>query len=629
MIKPFVSIIVPVYQVEPFVEACIQSVMCQTYDGKLECIIIDDGGTDRSMDLVEGMIKRYQGPFSFKILHHTQNRGLSAARNTGIDEAQGDYLYFLDSDDELTADCIESLARPLAKERYDVVLGFVKYQQVLTRNTVVDTCGPQELNITEDILLRPPEILDSYKKKWAVVAWNRLCRADFLRQNQLRFKEGLFYEDNLWSFQIACLAQSLYIISRAVYVHKLRAGSIMDMSTRKEYSDSWKTILMEMRAFADRHPIDNAKVFPAFDAAFRTVLAGYSYCPDKYAAAYRSMRRYVKAPLSNILLANGFKIKGILQDLHYRLPLHAAPFWLLNGRKYYHKLHHLKNAVLLDLTPQVYISKKWKRYMGYSLDWDHPRDLNEKIQWLLVNGDISEWTRLADKYQVREYVREKGLEELLVPMLGVWTDAEQIDFDRLPDKFVLKCTHDCGSTVVVDKAGRDFNQAAICWKMNEYLRRNYGDNGEMHYRGIPPRIIAEAFLEMTEAEKAVSTSHIDYKVWCFDGKPCYVNCFYNRTKLSVMLDVYDLDWQYHPEYVVSHGHYRSGAGLIGRPASLPEMLEAAATLSKGFPEVRIDFYDIDGRLYFGEMTFTSAAGLMRFYSPDFLKILGDKIILNQ
>ena len=118
-----ISIIVPVYNVALYVESCIRSVIRQTYDGPMECIVVDDCGTDNSMDIVEKLVAEYDGPISFKVLHHEHNRGLSAARNTGMDEAKGDYLFFLDSDDELTEDCIEKLTTPLRDEQYDMVLG--------------------------------------------------------------------------------------------------------------------------------------------------------------------------------------------------------------------------------------------------------------------------------------------------------------------------------------------------------------------------------------------------------------------------------------------------------------------------------------------------------------------------
>lgn len=265
--------------------------------------------------------------------------------------------------------------------------------------------------------------------------------------------------------------------------------------------------------------------------------------------------------------------------------------------------------------------------MGYSLDWKHPRDINEKIQWLLVYGDTTEWTRLADKYKVREYVKEKGLEHLLVPLYGVWENAKQIDFDALPEKFVLKCNHDYGSTIVVNKNSADYNREDICEELDKCLKRDFGYKGELHYRGIPRKIIAEKYLEMSDSEKALSSSIIDYKVWCFDGKPCYIIAIYDRTEDSLFHEAYDLNWNAHPEYLLLNNHCRIGNGKIPKPKSFSEMLEASSILSKGFPEVRVDFYEIDRRLFFGEMTFTSGAGMMKQYTPEFCKILGDLVIL--
>lgn len=631
MNKPSISIIVPVYQVEPYIEDCLSSVIRQTYDGPMECIVVDDCSTDHSMALAEKLINQYQGPILFKILHHTHNRGLSAARNTGMDAAQGDYIYFLDSDDELTADCIETLVKPLQQEWYDVVLGFVKYLQVYPHGNTRQAYGPQELDITDDIILRQPVILESYRTRWAVVAWNRLCRTAFLKNNNIRFKEGLIYEDNLWSFQIACLASTLYIVSHATYIHKFREDSIMNHGNIKTHTENWTIILREMHSFVDDHHITTPKIFPFFDETFMGITNYYTYSRKEYTALYKSLRPYVKAPVRNIIRINGFRIRSYFKYIHYILPKSIAPLWQLFRLNFvsrlFERIHHVKQAFLMKFFPKSFISKRWQQIMGYPIDWEHPRDLNEKIQWLTVNSDTTAWTRLADKYQVREYVKEKGLEHLLVPLLGVWDDARKIDFGKLPRKFVLKCNHDSATAMFIDKYSPDFNRGYICKQFNGYLKRNFGDYGELHYRGIPPRIIAEQFLEMTDTEKELSTSHIDYKVWCFNGKPSYVWCFYDRSRRAVHLDVYDLDWNYHPEYTVTVGHYKKGLGVIPKPQSLHQMLEAASILSAGFPQVRVDFYDIDGKLYFGELTFTSAAGMMKCFTPDFLKILGDKTVI--
>ena len=265
------------------------------------------------------------------------------------------------------------------------------------------------------------------------------------------------------------------------------------------------------------------------------------------------------------------------------------------------------------------VQKEWKKRYGRTIDWSHPADINEKIQWLMCFSDTSEWTRLSDKIQVRDYVAEKGFGDLLIPLLGTWKHAADIPWNTLPAKFVLKCNHDSGSTHIIDTST---DRAAVAAALDEALKQKYGyRHGEMHYNGIEPCILAEAYLDGGEAVP------VDYKVWCFDGKPYCIWACHGRTADHVYVNVYDLDWTPRPEASVFTDHYRDGGCSLPKPATLPKMLEAAAKLSEGFPEVRVDFYEVRGRLYFGEMTFASLMGMMDFYTDDFLKELGDQVIL--
>lgn len=278
------------------------------------------------------------------------------------------------------------------------------------------------------------------------------------------------------------------------------------------------------------------------------------------------------------------------------------------------------------------IDSDWKKWKGYKVDWDNPRDLNEKIQWLICHGDTSSWSRLADKLAVRDFVAQKGLGGMLVPVYGHWSKASDIDWDVLPEKFVLKCNHDSGSTHVMDKS-KGFDRASVCEDLDERLSRKYGDvNGETYYNAIKPCVMAEAFLQQsrpdgfTGGERLFATL-IDYKIWCFDGKPCCIWACYDRTSEGVYVNMYDLDWRCHPEASVFTQHYRDGHGLLPKPEHLDDMLRAAASLSKGFPEVRVDFYDTQGQAWFGEMTFASLAGKMDFLSDECLISLGSRCIL--
>ncbi len=280
---------------------------------------------------------------------------------------------------------------------------------------------------------------------------------------------------------------------------------------------------------------------------------------------------------------------------------------------------------MLRLCPERVIDSDWLKWKGYKVDWDNPRDINEKIQWLMFRSDTTLWSLYSDKYRVREYVKSKGLEDILVPLLGVWNKAEDIDFESLPQKFVIKCNHDSGSTIIIDKS-KGLDQARIRSELNRHLKVKYGfEHGEMYYNPIKPLIIAEKFLEPEDS--SISDSPVDYKVWCFGGEPKWIMCCSNRTEDSLELSVYDLDWKYYPEHVVSNDHYIHPANPLPRPMELGMILSYAAKLSEGFPEVRVDFYETGGKVYFGEMTFASLCGKMNYYSDSFLEELGRECVL--
>ena len=225
-----VSIIIPVYNVEPYVERCLQSVMLQTYNDLIECLIVDDCGTDRSMDVVERIVDAYHGPIRFKIIHHERNRGLSAARNTGMAAATGDYLFFLDSDDEISVNCIEKLTSPLKEEQFDLVVGNIR------------TIGDEKvrlavnLKLSDGFVLYGEQVLETYRKGWNMIAPNKLYRTAFIREHGLQFKEGLIHEDELWSFQVACLAQSLRAVNQLTYIYYIRDNSITTSMNAKRNS---------------------------------------------------------------------------------------------------------------------------------------------------------------------------------------------------------------------------------------------------------------------------------------------------------------------------------------------------------------------------------------------------------
>ncbi len=238
-----ISIVIPVYNVEEYIEGCLQSVAAQTYEGEMECIVVDDCTPDGSCAVVEHFLEDYKGNVQFKFIHHEVNGGLSAARNTGICNATGDYILFLDSDDEITPTAIKLLAEPLKERNYDFVIG----------DYGVDGSDYpfSPLLLPHGVTLEGREIFSAMASlQWYMMAWNKLCNLSFLRANNLYFKEGLLNEDNLWSFCLANSAGSMHVVKRVTYKYKVRGSSIMGKINSYKAAEAFSIIASEAYEWA-------------------------------------------------------------------------------------------------------------------------------------------------------------------------------------------------------------------------------------------------------------------------------------------------------------------------------------------------------------------------------------------
>lgn len=267
-------------------------------------------------------------------------------------------------------------------------------------------------------------------------------------------------------------------------------------------------------------------------------------------------------------------------------------------------------------------------YTKREIDWDDPKDLNEKINWLKFNSDTEIWGQLSDKYAVRKFIEEAGFGDMLVKLYGVWSSVDEIDFDELPKSFVLKSTNGSGTVLVVeDKSKLDFVEVKKMLK--SWLSLKFGVmTAEPHYFSIKPQIIAEELLVNDKAE--VSSSLIDYKFWCFNGEPYAIwTCSDRVIKKGAALAYYDMQWNIHPEYLVEVDKYQSSLNGIPKPHSFEKMIQACKILAKDFPQVRVDFYEVGATPYFGELTFTSEAGYMDVCTHEYLLLMGSEIHLQK
>lgn len=263
--------------------------------------------------------------------------------------------------------------------------------------------------------------------------------------------------------------------------------------------------------------------------------------------------------------------------------------------------HHLLNW----MPDRIFLQLIYRARTGRKLNLDDPRGYGEKLQWIKLYDRKPEYIQMVDKYTVREYIKERIGERYLIPLLGVWDDPREIDFSALPEQFVLKCTHDSGS-ICVCKDKSNFDTAAAIKKLSKHQRiGTYWKTREWPYKHVKARIIAEQYMEDESGDELK-----DYKVLCFNGEPKLIELHRGRFKVHTQ-DFYDTDWN---KTDIS----QEGVGLslttevLPKPVCFEEMMEKSALLSKGIPHLRVDWYSINGRLYFGELTFFDASGFDLF-----------------
>ena len=279
---------------------------------------------------------------------------------------------------------------------------------------------------------------------------------------------------------------------------------------------------------------------------------------------------------------------------------------------------------LCRIFPRTAVRIQYRHIVGRNINLSNPKDLNEKINYLKFHADLGEWARLTDKYTVREYVKERGLGDILVPLYGKYGSGEELidDWNNLPDSFIIKSNHGCGMVRLVNDK-HSVNLSEIRKETAEWLKKKFGVvTNEPHYKLINPCIIVEKLLE-DYSMQSYSQSMIDYKVWCFDGKPYSILVVVNRDYQtgSYQLDTYDVHWKRIDGALTGvHGI----PPLLPKPKNFENLLECASVLSKGHKQVRVDLYDIDGKIFFGEMTFTSQGGYMNYYTSEFLLRMGQE-----
>ena len=295
------------------------------------------------------------------------------------------------------------------------------------------------------------------------------------------------------------------------------------------------------------------------------------------------------------------KVNRFLRDSDYR-------FLVLAGRGY-----------KADMPAEEFLKKMYRICTGRELNLQEPVRYTEKLQWLKLYDHRPEYTTMVDKYAAKQYAAEKIGQEYVISLLGVWNDVEDIDFDSLPSRFVLKTTHDSGGIVVCkDKSRLDI--AAAKKKLRYFLKRNYYDhNREWPYKNVPHRVIAEAYMEDSAYQELR-----DYKFFTFGGVPKVLYIAQGRGKGEpTVADFFDMEFN-HLAFTIDHD---MAPVPPEKPVNFELMKTLAAKLSQGTPQLRVDFYEVDGKVYFGEMTFFHCSGMESFHPEEWDKKFGDWVTL--
>ena len=293
----------------------------------------------------------------------------------------------------------------------------------------------------------------------------------------------------------------------------------------------------------------------------------------------------------------------------------------MNVSMFLNRLERISKNVFAHLMPdELYLRILYRFHMGYWMDFDNPKTFNEKTQWLKLHDHNPIYHELVDKYEVKKHVAKLIGEKYIIPTLGIYDNVNLIDFDSLPSQFVIKCTHDSGS-VIICKDKNIFDKRAALTSLTKMLNRShYWFWREWAYKDVKPRIIVEKYME-DDTDKELR----DYKFYCFDGKPHRLLLATDRQiKGGLCFDYFDMDFNHLP--MTNHWHPNAKT-VPHKPKHFEEMRAMAEKLATGIPQVRVDFYEANDKVYFGEMTFYDMGGFLKIHPDDWDAEWGSLITL--
>ncbi len=560
-----ISVIMPIYNVEAYLHQSINSVLNQTMKD-FELICVNDGSTDDSSNILETLASQDS---RIKIINQ-RNSGAGYSRNVGIEHSLGDYLFFMDSDDWIDENFLQEVYEEAVSANADIVETTKSYNCYSNNKRILFNKRNAVGFIANGTFFRRD------------VVWDKFFKRDFVLTHEIKFPNGLSHNDAYF------LLQSLYykpIVVRndtAIYYHnKINKSSI-------RYKKSDKKLISQEDMFILEIDFLNTHFFTYND---------YHHNYNKLYRTAKRKRKYIKNAESKIQYDERLnKIKEMNKYPFSGLASFCKKLYSSRFRE------EFQNSVANPIDYPDILKKWYYKKMNKHLNLENPQTFNEKIQWLKLYDSTPEKTRLADKYSVREYVKKAIGEEYLVPLLGVYSKFDDIDFAALPDKFVLKCNHGSGmNAIITDKKSANIKELKT--KFDNWMRENFGfvKGLQLHYNYIPHKIIAEEYIGTNDEYPD------DIKIFCFEGEPKLIEYETNR-KEQVCANFFDTEWKpLNFKY-----HLPLADKKINKPDNLKKILEIAKKLSNKISFVRVDLYLKGDKIYFGELTFTPGNGISKF-----------------
>ncbi len=586
-----VSVVVPVYNVEKYIKQCIESLLNQTLKD-IEIICVDDGSTDNSLHILNELTQKDS---RIKIFTQ-QNKGAGAARNLGISKANGEYLYFLDSDDFTDINLLKEAYEKIKANNAQICI--FKNNEYDTQNNEFKPCKWCRKSNFKNIF-KLTDYSTNFFSLFNVPAFTKLYSSKFIKENNIFFQEIKTCNDVFFNFYTLSTAERITFLNKTLVSYRTNQSSNLS-ANRNKYIENVKNAFSHLEeCLKEKNLFEVAK-----KTYYRKASESFGY-EIRQLKTIKEQKQWIDKLLKNIPFQY-WSLKTIRLVFKTNLKHHLRVQHNYKNEKItsFIKILGFEIKVKEIKTSNENCLKHWyKEKTGKNLNLNNPQTFNEKIQWLKLYDSTPIKSKLSDKYLVKDFIKEQIGEEYIIKTLGVWNKFDEINFDLLPNQFVLKCNHGSGYNIIV-KDKTKLNQKTAKRKITKWLKEDfaYKCGYEMHYSNIERKIIAEEYLSEIE------NNLFDYRFFCINGKVKQIWLDIKSGTKEHQRKIYNRAWE-ELNIVVTWPKLEDN---IPKPTNLDKMIELSEKLSKDFSLVRVDFYNINNKIYFGEMTFTSMSGIGKF-----------------